>query len=329
MIVTSGAIARGIADHGPRRPAVGDGRPAGRERGRPGQALPRLRRAAARARRHVSAQVLLTFFDVGAPHALPQRPPDAAPAARLARRPGHQRERHDGDRRDLLRRQRLPRRAGRDPRRRRPARAADRQRRALHRRPARATRGAPLVDEVDGLRELEALRDRPRARRRSARAGCARRSSRPRWRPRRGSRRRSATACATACSRRALGGRGRRHALRAAGAAPLVVQAVAEVRQARARARSSSTPAPRARCARAAPRCCRSGSSRSTATSTRATPSRSAPADGVVGKGIANYAASDLRRVHGPQVRRRARRAAAGDRRGRAPRLLRPDLSRR
>ena len=40
--------------------------------------------------------------------ALPQRAPGAAPDARLARRPGGERERHHGDRRDHLRRQRLP-----------------------------------------------------------------------------------------------------------------------------------------------------------------------------------------------------------------------------
>ena len=52
VVVTSGAIARGIQRHGPRRRArrAIDG-PPGRERRRPGQALPRLRRAAARARR--------------------------------------------------------------------------------------------------------------------------------------------------------------------------------------------------------------------------------------------------------------------------------------
>ena len=90
-------------------------------------------------------------------HALPQRAPDAAPAARLARRAGHQRERHDRDRRDLLRRQRLPRRAGRDPRRRRPADPADRHRRAATP-PTRATDPAPSSSrEVDGLARLEAL----------------------------------------------------------------------------------------------------------------------------------------------------------------------------
>ena len=42
----------------------------------------------------------------------------------------------------------------------------------------------------------------------------------------------------------------------------LELQAVAEVRQAGPRPRASSTPARRARCGRAAPACCRSGSSR-------------------------------------------------------------------
>ena len=136
-----GAIARGIQLMGlPPRPTRDRG-PAGRQRRGPGQALPRLRRAAARARRdeRPGAADLLRHERA---HALPQRAPDPAPAARLARRPGHQRERHDDDRRDLLRRQRLPRRAGGDPHRRRPARAAHRHRRALHGRSAHRPGGA-------------------------------------------------------------------------------------------------------------------------------------------------------------------------------------------
>ena len=54
-----------------------------------------------------------------------------------------------------------------------------------------------------------------------------------------------------------------------------LVQAVAQVRQAPRGARSRSTPARRVPCARAAPACCRSASSTSTASSTRATRSRS------------------------------------------------------
>ena len=57
--------------------------------------------------------------------------------------------------------------------------------------------------------------------------------------------------------------------------ADLVVQALAQVRQARPRAASSSTRAPRGRCATAGPRCCRSASSTCAATSTPATRSRS------------------------------------------------------
>ena len=136
VVVTSGAIARGVHMlELPVRPsaiedlqaasAVGQGRlyrsydELLRERGRPARA------GAAHVLRHERA------------HALPQRPPHAAQAARLADRAGDQRERHDDDRRDLLRRQRLPRRAGRGPGRRRAARAAHRHRRPLHRRPAR------------------------------------------------------------------------------------------------------------------------------------------------------------------------------------------------
>ena len=68
--------------------------------------------------------------------ALPERAPDAAPAARLARRAGRQRERHDRDRRDHVRRQRLPLGAGGDPARGAAAGPADRHRGAAHRRPA-------------------------------------------------------------------------------------------------------------------------------------------------------------------------------------------------
>ena len=86
------------------------------------------------------------------------------------------------------------------------------------------------------------------------------------------------TICSGLAARRAVGGaggRGGRHALPGAARALLVVQALAALRQALARHASWWTPARRARCARAAPRCCRSGSSRSTARSARATPSRS------------------------------------------------------
>ena len=50
-----------------------------------------------------------------------------------------------------------------------------------------------------------------------------------------------------------------------------------------------------------------------------------AAADGrrAVGKGISNYSAAELRQREGPEDRRGARAAAARERGGRAPRLLR------
>ena len=111
VVVTSGAIARGmhLLELGARPAAVAG--PAGGQRGRAGAAVPDLRRAAARARdpdRPGAAHVLRRER----PHALPERAPHAAQAARVADRAGDQRERHDDHRRDLVRRQRLPRRAG-------------------------------------------------------------------------------------------------------------------------------------------------------------------------------------------------------------------------
>ena len=74
------------------------------------------------------------------PRQLRQRAQHAAPAARLGRGAGGQRERHHGDRRDPLRRQRRARRAGGDHAARRPARAAHRPGRAVHHGPAQARR---------------------------------------------------------------------------------------------------------------------------------------------------------------------------------------------
>ena len=135
VLVTSGAIARGMRlMELPVRP-VGDGRAPGGLRGRPGQALPRLRRAAPGARRAQRAGAAHVLRHVGA-HPLPQRAPHAAQAARLARGAGDQRERHDHHGRHLVRRQRLPGRPGGDPARRRAAGAADRHRGPVHGRPA-------------------------------------------------------------------------------------------------------------------------------------------------------------------------------------------------
>ena len=91
----------------------------------------------------------------------------------------------------------------------------------------------------------------------------------------------------------------------------------------RSAAACSSTPGRRARCARAGPACCRSASSRSPARSTPATRSRSPTTDEAVGKGICNYSAAELRQVRGTEVGRRARGAAARERGGDPPGLLR------
>ena len=66
VLVTSGAIARGMRLMELPRAALGDGRAPGRLGGGPGQALPRLRRAARSEQGVRSAQVLLTFFDMSA-----------------------------------------------------------------------------------------------------------------------------------------------------------------------------------------------------------------------------------------------------------------------
>ena len=88
--------------------------------------------------------------------------------------------------------------------------------------------------------------------------------------------------------------------------------------------RSWSTRARRARCARAARRCCRSASSRCDGAFGAGDAVEVADGGGVlIGKGICNYSAAELRRVRGHEERRRARGAAARDRGGRAPRLLR------
>ena len=128
VVVTSGAIARGIhlLGLGGRPRAVEELQAASRRR--PGPAVPHLRRVPARARHPVRPGAADVLRHERA-HALPQRAPHAAQARRVADRAGHQRERHDHDRRDLLRRQRLPGRAGGGAGRRVAAVAADLDRR--------------------------------------------------------------------------------------------------------------------------------------------------------------------------------------------------------
>ena len=139
VMVTSGAIARGMRlMELPVRPRAMDELQA-RLRGRPGRPLPRLREPPGAGRDPGGAGAA----DRGRhrrPHQLPERPPDPAAAGRVGRGAGDQRERHHRHRRDHLRRQRLPRRPGGAAARRPAAGAADQRRRALHAPTRRSTR---------------------------------------------------------------------------------------------------------------------------------------------------------------------------------------------
>ena len=143
VLVSSGAIAAGLRPARPGRAGRATS-PRCRPRRRSGRALLVHRYADAFARHGLHRRA-------GAadrrrrrpPRALPQRPPDARPAARARRRAGRQRERRRRHRRDPLRRQRPAGRAGRPPRPRRRARAAlRRRRRSTTRDPRRAGRRA-------------------------------------------------------------------------------------------------------------------------------------------------------------------------------------------
>ena len=159
VMVTSGAIARGMRLMGlPVRPramdelqaasAVGQGDLFRAYEQRLAPARHARRPGAADRRRHRR------------PHQLPQRAPDPAQADRVGGGPGRQRERHDRHRRDHLRRQRLPRRPGRDPARRPPARPAHQRRRPLQRRSARRRRGGADRRQVEDFSELDGHGDR-------------------------------------------------------------------------------------------------------------------------------------------------------------------------
>ncbi len=146
--------------------------------------------------------------------------------------------------------------------------------------------------------------------RRWARAGCARRWSPPTWPRQLGSRRRSATASARMRCSTVLAGGPRRHAVRPARGPLQLVQAVAEVRQAGSGHARGRSLARRARCARAAPACCRSGSSAvqgefdagdAVEIAVRADGNADGTPGEVIGKGICNYSASELRQVMGMQ----------------------------
>ena len=139
--------------------------------------------------------------------------------------------------------------------------------------------------------------------------------------------RRSATALRPGALRRVLGGGRPGTRFEAQAARHSSFKLWLQVRQARAgrgaRRRRRRAGAARRRDVAAA----RRGRRRPRRRSTPATPSRSAPAGAVIGKGISNYSAAELRRVKGLKSADVRERAAAGDRGGRPPRLLRAGVS--
>ena len=182
-----------------------------------------------------AAQVLLTSFDLSVRMHYLNAAPGAAAAARLARGAGRERERHHRDRRDHLRRQRLPLRPGGAAARRPAAGPAHRHRRACTPPTRAAIRTARLVERVDDFSELDALRDR-RAHlavrlRRHAQQGRGGRDGERGRDPGGDLRRHRARDAARGRARRAG-----RHPVRAASRAHAVVQALASLREAGARA---------------------------------------------------------------------------------------------
>ena len=126
----------------------------------------------------------------------------------------------------------------------------------------------------------------------------------------------------------ALGARARRraggHELPGAGEPLLVLQALAALREGAARHGAASTRAPRAHCARAARRCSRSASSGVEGRFDVGDAIEVAHDGHVIGKGISNYTADELRQVKGLKSAAGARSPPAGDGGSRAPGLLRP-----
>ena len=292
VVVTSGAIARGMGVM--EMPARARGRSTScRRPARSARASStRSTTSCCSARGVPTAQVLLTFFDMSArTHYLNARQ-TLRKLLEWRVVPGHQRERHDHHRRDLVRQQRLPRRPGRDPARRRAAAAAHRRRRRVHRRPARRPRRRSWSPRSTRFEALEALRDRPRDL--AARLGRdALEGGRGRDGDRRrdpdGDRQRPATPARSLAA--AAGEAGRARTFPARDGPLLELQAVAEVRQAGARPgagrRRRGARAARGRDQPAAGR----GRRRQRRASTPATRSRSPTTSEPVGKGICNYSA--------------------------------------
>ncbi len=141
IMVSSGAVAEGMKRLGWTRTAARTERTAGRGRGGPDGPGADVRDQAARERPGFRAGAAHARRP-GRPRALPQRAFHAADAAVAGRAAGDQRERHRRERRDQVRRQRHPGRAGGQPGGSRPAGDPDRPARALHRRPAPRPAGA-------------------------------------------------------------------------------------------------------------------------------------------------------------------------------------------
>ena len=235
---------------------------AGRERRRAGQALPRLRRAAARARRHERAGAA-DVLRHERPHALPERAPDAA--ARCS---------SGASCRSSTRTTRP--RPTRSP----SATTTSSPRRS---RSSSAPTRLVLLTDIDGLYTADPRADpdarssarssdfadagRPRDRRSDLAARLGRDALEGRRR-RDGDRRRASPTVicnglrAGALARCSRASRERARASRPREARYRSFKLWLKYAKPVARARSSSTTAPRARCARGAPACCRSASSR-------------------------------------------------------------------
>ena len=189
---------------------------------------------------------------------------------------------------------------------------------------------ARLVEEVTRPRGARRRSRSATRSRRSARAGCARRSWPPRWPPRPGIPTVIASGLEPGALARAWAGERGRHALRAAGGAPLELQAVAQVRQARRTGRVTVDAG--------AARALREGGTSLLPVGIVDVAGEFDAGDAVevreagapaIGKGICNYSAGELRCVMGMKSAQVRERAAARDRRGRPPRLLRARLTAR
>ena len=297
-MVTSGAIARGRRLLGlDRRPTAVDELQAASAVGQGSLFRAYEDRLAAqrRSRRPGAADRLR---HVGA-HPLPERAPDAAAADRLARRPGRQRERHDRDRRDHLRRQRLPLRAGGDHGRGEAAGPAHRPGGPAQRRPAtpsrrRAGRGASTTPRSStatrsALRTSTfgsgGMRSKVVAAQMASRLGrrgddLQRHRARERcWPPR------AARRVGTTFAHR----RGPRAEL----------QALASLGGARSRADLRGRRRRPGAARGAARRCCRSGSSTIEGSFSAGDPVEVVGPDGIIGKGLAEHSSEVLERLRG------------------------------